>query len=91
MFTPSAASVLKGGHVPKKSMMPRVETIEEASASCLHASPGTRTPQNDMDAATNPIMDRTQKMLAAIPAVGAASEGNTHDRAGNQALVRPRS
>jgi hypothetical protein len=44
-----------------------------------------------MDAATNPIMDRTQKMLAAILAVGATSEENTHGRAGNQALVRPRS
>src|SRR3990170_4020382 len=87
MFTARAASVLKVGHVPKNSTMPRAETIEEARASCLHASPGTRTPQNDMAAATNPIVDRTQKMLATVVATEAASEGNSHDRARSQEPV----
>ena len=78
---------MKVGHIPKKSAMPRMETIEEARASCLHASPGTRMPQNDMDAATNPIADRAQKILATVLAAGAASEGNSRDRAGSQAPV----
>src|SRR3972149_2239665 len=86
MFRARAANVLKVGHVPKNSTMPRAETIEEATASCLHASPGTRTPQNDMAAATNPI-DRTQKMLATVVATEAASEGNGHDRARSQEPV----
>ncbi len=59
--------------------MPRIETIEKARASCLHVSPGTRTSQNDMDAATNPIVDRIQKILATVLAAGAASEGNSHE------------
>ena len=87
MFTPRAASVLKVGQVPGKSVMPRVETIEKARATCLHASPGTRMPQNDMAAATNPMVERTQKMLATVLAAGAASEGNSQDRAGSQEPV----
>lgn len=87
MFIARAASVLNVGHVPMKSAMPRIETIAEATASCLHAFPGTRMPQNDRVAATNPIRDRIQKMLATVVARGAASEGNSHDRAGNQEPV----
>ncbi len=61
---------MKVGHVPEKSVIPRTETIEEIRASCLHASPGAaRMPQNDMDAATNPIVKRTQKLLATVLAV----------------------
>ena len=75
------------GQVPKKSAMPRIETMEEATAICLHASPGTRRPQNDRAAATKPIRDRTQKMLAAVVAAGAGSEGNSHDRAASQPPV----
>lgn len=81
--------MLKASHVPRKSVMPTIDTIEEAMASCLQASPGTTTPQNEAAAATNPIVDNTQKMLATVVAAGRASEGNSYDLAGSQEPVLP--
>src|SRR3990172_4966123 len=87
MFTARAAIVLKAGHVPKKSVMPRADTTEEARASCLHASLGRTMPQKDIEAATNPIVDRIQKALATAFAAWGERDGNSHDRAGSQAPV----
>jgi len=75
------------GQVPEKSAIPSVEMIEEAMASCLHASPGTRIPQSDKDAAMKPMVDRSQKTLATCADALGASEGTSHERTGSDGPV----
>jgi len=84
---PRAARVLKIGHVLKKAAIPRVETTAEATASCRQASPGTKIPQNERPAPTNPIRERSQKRLATAVAVEGGSFGRSHDRAATQPPV----
>ena len=87
MFTARAAVVLKAGQVPKNSTMPVTETNAEATASCLHTSPGISMPQNDRAAAANPNKDITQKVLASVVAVVEGREENIHDRAASHPPV----
>src|SRR5205823_826656 len=75
IFIANAASVLKTGQVPMNSVMPRNEAMAEVVASGLQSSAGSRTPEKDIAAATNPIMARAQKVPATSAAAGGASEG----------------
>ena len=45
------------------------------------------TEQNDRPTKTKPSRETIQKMLATVLAVEGDSEGNSHDRAGNQPPV----
>jgi len=87
MFIPRAATVLKAGHLPKKRVIPRVETTAEPIASGLHKSPGTKVPQNDNAAATKPSRDTIPGIAAIVVTADDGREGNSHDRAGSQPPV----
>jgi hypothetical protein len=89
-FIANAASVLNIGQVPKNSTIPRPEMQAEISASVRHASAGIRMPQNDIAAATKPISDRTQNVLATMVAVRGGSEGSSQLRAGRHPRRRGR-
>jgi len=69
------------GQVPRTSVMPTAETIADATESCLHSSPGRRTPQKDIAAATNPIADTTQKTPATTVDADGARDGKSQNRA----------
>jgi hypothetical protein len=73
---------LKGGHVPKKSVMPTSETIAEPIATDRQASPGRPMPQNDRAATTKPSMATIQKAPAMGVAVAVGSAGSNHERRG---------
>ncbi len=74
------------------------ETTDDATASCLQSPPGTRTPQKDAAAATNPIADTAQNTPATIVAASgemgdAVEEQHSDDdesgRLRHAPLVRP--
>ena len=88
MFIPMAAKVLNMAQGPEEEhhaddLTQSLTRWQAASKS----SPGTRMPQNDRAAVTNPSKDRNQKTLANVVAIGADDEENSHDRAANQPSV----
>ena len=87
LFTPMAATVLNIGQVPKKTTMPKVDTIAEATVSCRHISPGIRAFQSERATMTKPIKDTIQKILAMMVAVDSVNDGNNQDCAGCQVSV----
>jgi hypothetical protein len=60
--------------------MRAVETSAELPASGFHTSPGTRTPQNESAATTNPTSDAIQKALAISVAESVARDGSSQPR-----------
>jgi hypothetical protein len=75
------------GQVLKKTTMPRVEAIAEATASCRQTSPDSMMPQNARAAPMKPRREMAQKALATAVAVVVGSEGISHDRAASQPPV----
>jgi hypothetical protein len=73
------------GQVPEKSTIPRLDITEDTTASCLHASPGTRVPQKPKEAAMKPKVGRSQKGLAIIAAALGDIDGSSQERIGTGA------
>ena len=77
------------GQIPEKSPIPTMETVAEVRASCPQASPLTRIPQNDMDAAAKPRAATSQNGIATVAAVFRWREGNNQDRTGTREVEGP--